>query len=315
MRSNILRCVALAKTVLGLHVLAAVLALWIAAGADSTASAKERRVYGQGIFWQVTRPNIKPSHVLGTMHATDERVVDLPASVREALVRSDRLVLEVVFGPGLKSEMTQSMILTDGRTLSSIVGPRLFSRTEVQMSRYGLAGPQINGLRPWAVVLMLSLPPSEVLRQAQGHLMLDRTLQDYADRHGMPVYGLEEPSEQIAAFADMSETDQVALMDATITWNQRVDEIFETMLKIYLKGDLDRLHAMSRELSAGADTRLAKLYENRLIDGRNRHMADRSVPHLRAGGAFIAVGALHLSGETGLLHLLEKKGYRIKRVR
>ena len=36
--------------------------------------------------------------------------------------------------------------------------------------------------------------------------------------------------------------------------------------------------------------------------------------HLDAGGAFIAVGALHLSGENGLLHLLEKKGYTVKRV-
>jgi hypothetical protein len=40
-------------------------------------------------------------------------------------------------------------------------------------------------------------------------------------------------------------------------------------------------------------------------------MAERMAPMLRQGGAFIAVGAAHLPGETGLLRLIEKAGYRV----
>jgi uncharacterized protein YbaP (TraB family) len=36
--------------------------------------------------------------------------------------------------------------------------------------------------------------------------------------------------------------------------------------------------------------------------------------HLRAGGAFVAVGAADLPGEDGILSLLEAAGYQIKRV-
>jgi uncharacterized protein YbaP (TraB family) len=312
MRTNIRRS---APRAIALYLVAAVLAAIVVVSDFSTALAKERRVNGQGVFWQITRPNTTPSHVLGTMHVTDPRIVDLPASVRDAVVRNERLVVEVVFDPEAEAQMARAMILTDGRTLGGIVGPKLFSRTEVQMSRYGLSGPQLNVFRPWAVSLLLSLTPAEMARQAEGQLALDRVLQDYAEQNGIPVYGLEDMAEQIDVFAGMSESDQVAMMDLTVALNVRIDQVFEKMLKIYLKGDMDRLHALSRELSGGTDSRLAVRFEKRLIDTRNRRMAERVVPHLRAGGAFVAVGALHLSGKSGLLRLLENKGYRVKRMR
>ncbi len=36
--------------------------------------------------------------------------------------------------------------------------------------------------------------------------------------------------------------------------------------------------------------------------------------HLKSGGVFVAVGAAHLPGETGVLNLLEKAGYSVTRV-
>ena len=35
-------------------------------------------------------------------------------------------------------------------------------------------------------------------------------------------------------------------------------------------------------------------------------------PMLEQGGAFIAIGALHLAGEEGVLALLEKQGYQLQ---
>ena len=49
-----------------------------------------------------------------------------------------------------------------------------------------------------------------------------------------------------------------------------------------------------------------------MVTARNRTMAERAMPFIDAGGAFIAVGALHLPGEEGLIELLRKKGYRVE---
>jgi uncharacterized protein YbaP (TraB family) len=40
-------------------------------------------------------------------------------------------------------------------------------------------------------------------------------------------------------------------------------------------------------------------------------MAQRAAPVLATGDAFIAVGALHLPGEEGLVELLRAQGYRL----
>ena len=56
------------------------------------------------------------------------------------------------------------------------------------------------------------------------------------------------------------------------------------------------------------------LFLHRFNDARNRVMADRMAARLNRGGAFIAVGALHLPGERGLLSLLSQRGYTVTRV-
>ena len=45
-----------------------------------------------------------------------------------------------------------------------------------------------------------------------------------------------------------------------------------------------------------------------LLGERNGLMAERIQPMIDAGGAFIAVGALHLSGKGGLVALLRERG-------
>lgn len=291
--------------------LIAILLLWATVAAPAAA---DPRLHGQGRLWQVTRGDAASSHVFGTMHVTDADVVDVPADIRRALVRSDRLVLELESSKELEARMAQSMIFTDGRRLQDVIGAKLFAKLETTAARYGLAPQQLDLFRPWALIMILGIPPQELARQAEGQQVLDRILEQYAKDNGMPVFALETPEDQIEAIDDMTRKEQVELLASSIKENHRVEKVFAAFKQAYLRGDLDALHAMSDKLMASASPRVAASFQKSFIDARNRHMADRAVPHLDAGGAFIAVGALHLSGKNGLLHLLEKKGYAVKRV-
>jgi len=292
--------------------LAAVLSLLLFA---LPAGAKEARLHGHGRLFEVTAAAIAPSYVFGTMHSTDPEVLQPPAEVMRAFKKSRRLVLELVFKPDLDSRMQQAMVLADGRTLVEVIGPELFSRLLARAGVYGLPEQHINRLKPWAVGLALSLPLVELQRGAAGVLALDRALQRSAEDRGVPVFGLETMDEQIAAFTGISEKDQVAALRATVELNPQIDAIFAEMKEAYLAGDLDRLHGMSRAMYTGADNYLADLFEKRFIELRNRRMANRLARHVKKGGAFVAIGALHLSGDNGVLHLLEKRGYTVKRVK
>ncbi|HEV3043732.1 MAG TPA: TraB/GumN family protein, partial [Roseiarcus sp.] len=48
-----------------------------------------------------------------------------------------------------------------------------------------------------------------------------------------------------------------------------------------------------------------------LLRERNHVMVDRAKPLIEAGGAFIAVGAFHLSGKDGLVALLRGDGFTL----
>ena len=51
-----------------------------------------------------------------------------------------------------------------------------------------------------------------------------------------------------------------------------------------------------------------------LLVDRNAVMAKRAAPLLASGGAFIAVGALHLTGKDGLIERFRADGYTVTRI-
>jgi uncharacterized protein YbaP (TraB family) len=64
----------------------------------------------------------------------------------------------------------------------------------------------------------------------------------------------------------------------------------------------------------GFDPELVETFTTNLLDTRNTRMIERMQPQLAEGGAFVAVGALHLPGENGILKHLEDRGYRLTRL-
>jgi uncharacterized protein YbaP (TraB family) len=246
------------------------------------------------------------------MHVTDPEVLRLPRPVVRALDDSTRLLVEIAVTPEIESRLVEAMQLKDGRALSEVVGSEVYAKLLQRAAAYGMPPQQVNRFRPWALALIFSFPMEELDRSASGILPLDRALQATADGRGMNVFGLETLDEQIAAFGEMSETDQVTSLRMTLDLNPKIDSLFAEIKQAYLAGDLDRLHAMSLSMM-GDDPQLIAFFEKQFIEMRNQRMAERMARHLRQGGAFIAVGALHLSGETGVLRLLEKRGYKVKR--
>ncbi len=278
------------------------------------AAAKEHRLHGQGRLFKVTAAGISPSYVFGTMHSTDPEVLKLPTPVVRAFTASARLVLEMVFTPEVEARMGEAMRLQEGRTLAGIVGPAIYGKLLKRAAVYGLPAQQMNQLQPWAASMIFSVPLAELDREASGILALDRTLQQAADGRGIPVHGLESLKEQIATFSDASEREQIDNLRLTLDLNPEIDSAFAEMKKLYLAGDLDALHAMVKSMFPPKDAHLERQFERDFIEKRNKRMANRMARYVKQGDAFVAIGALHLSGAQGVLHLLEIRGYTVTRI-
>ena len=285
-------------------------------GGQAAAWAKEVP-FGKGILWRIEAKDAPagtaPNHLFGTMHITDERVVTLPDPVRKAFDAAQSATFEVVVTNDVRSEFSQAMLLSDGRTLESILAPGDFMAVTKAAERCGMNLDRMQQLKPWVLATIFSLPKAEMARNASGKPPLDYALQAAAMLQGKPIQGLETPQEQIALFNDMPEASQVAMLMSAVSKYDQIEVIFEQMVQQYLAQDTGAIYA-SLQKQREAEPELMELFLRRFNDERNVTMAERMAGQLHQGGAFIAVGALHLPGEGGLLSLLSQRGYRVERV-
>ncbi len=278
------------------------------------AEAGEGLLHGKGIFWRIEGKGAKPSHILGTFHTADQRVLDLTATIGDALKAASSVTLERVmtYEDGLKVQ--EAMALSGRRDLQDILGKKLFNEVALAARAYRMRPSDLRGMKPWAVYLMLGSPPGEAIRQGMGTPFLDYMLQQAGEQMGKPVYGLERVEDVFGFFDQLSRAQQVALVEAALRFNYHVDNHFHKALRYYLRADMAGLMAYFDRQYRMKDQTLAALIQAHFIDERNAVMVRNMQKQLKTGRAFIAVGAAHLPGEKGVLHLLEKRGYRVTRV-
>jgi len=270
-------------------------------------ATSERAVFMRGLLFRVA-PSAKarPSWLFGTIHSEDPRVLALPQAVEQALAAARGVTVEVVPDSGAMRAAQARMLLGEGESLRERLPPALYRDTIGALAARGLPEAAAERFKPWAVIMLLSMPPSST-----GQL-LDLTLVEKANAAGKPVQGLETMAEQLAVFERLGNADQVALLEDTLANHDALPRLFDHLTHIYLARDLSGLLRLERQQLAGSDSDLATRFRHALVDKRNRRMAERIVPLVREGGNFIAVGALHLPGDGGLLDRLRDAGFVIE---
>ena len=270
--------------------------------------------YGQGVLWKLERGGGAPNYLFGTIHITDQRVLRLPLEVAQAFDGAESATFEVIMTTELQMRLAKAMIAPPDRTLDRVLGPVLYRDAMAAGARYGFPAEQLKFFKPWALAMFLSVPQAEFARSAMGALPLDQALQDRAQAQGKPVYQLETGAEQIALFDELTEADQLDMLESAIRDNARIETLFEDLTARYLARDVGGIHSEMIQQSQSMDEKLVQMFLLRFNEARNRTMVERMAPRLGEGGAFVAIGALHLPGDTGLLSLLAAQGYEITRV-
>ena len=234
--------------------------------------------YAKGLLWRISKGG-RVSHLFGTMHVSDPEVTALPAPVAEAFDKSEQFVMEALPEPEQLLQMYGMMFFADGEQLSDHVAAPIFERATAILSAYQLPPEAVARMKPWAAFLTMSYPPEQARR--------------LFDQFTLP--------------------EQVRLLTDTVCHYELGQREFAGLKAFYLKQDLGALYRYSQRYTAAGEPIYKRLMQALLVD-RNSRMAARMRPMLEQGGAFIAIGALHLTGADGVLALLEKQGYQLQAV-
>lgn len=258
------------------------------------------------VFWSVTDDSGRQNWLLGTMHSEDPRLLEWPEPLVEAIKKADRIALELVPDAGMLQRLQRAMVSREQR-LDEVLDTDLYGRVVTLLTdKYGLTESAVNRLRPWAVALTLGTQPPET------GMYMDLMLSYRAQGAGLDVVALEDVDEQIDFLAGMSMEDQVSLIRETVNDHDAYEAVFDELVSAYLAGSLVRLDEVADRQMAGLDERIVRYFNEQGLAARNRKMLGRAESWLAEGGLIIAVGALHLHGEEGLVALLRERGWRVE---
>ncbi|MGH8689940.1 MAG: TraB/GumN family protein [Burkholderiales bacterium] len=267
--------------------------------------------FNRGLLWRIDREGVAPSHVYGTIHVPDPRLAELPEAVRRSFDAARSLMLEFVPDAYARERFLEAAMFLDRQTLEEKIGPEDFERAVEFLDPIGLPRAVINKLKPWGVLLNLR----DARRTAHG-TPLDTQLLELARARRMPLYQIEGVEEQIFTFDEFPMVSQVALLKHNLAHRGELAELTERTLEAYLTGDLAAIWRLREQFIARHPQVAAHqaVMTKRVVHDRSVVMAFRMQRVLRRGDAFVALGALHLYGEKGVLALLEEDGYRAQRV-
>jgi uncharacterized protein len=262
--------------------------------------------HGQALFWAIDSGTQRVGYLLGTIHSEDARVLEYTEGFLNALHGSSHFAMELVPDLPTLARLTEAMHLAPGTELAAMIGEKRFEAVARALAGYGLPRSEVARLKPWAAMVTLSLPPPRT------GLIMDFSLSLRAAGQGLEVLGLETLDEQLGFLESMSLPQQISMLDQALSESYRVEAVHREMVGTYLAGDLDALRAEAMEQLSGLDEELGEFFIAEGIVARNQRMFARLRGLLEESDiVFVAVGALHLPGENGLLELLRDGGFRL----
>ena len=258
-----------------------------------------------GLLWKLQAPSGKISHLFGTIHADDGRIIDFSPKLVKALQESDTYYVEVMPGGD-----TSAFNMKDGRKLSSLLTPEEYDRVCELADAYVMHREQANHMKPWLLAIALDPPkPSSIFTQ-------DVLLAGLARDKLKPVKALSSRNDHFETLDSLSMEEQLTMLRSVLKRSQEEKEKdFEELLAAYLSGNLDKIAGVDEKMTEGLlPAAIWERIRTKLLDERNASMAETLADALNKESAFVAVGASHLAGKGGLLQRLRDAGFQISAV-
>jgi uncharacterized protein YbaP (TraB family) len=260
------------------------------------------------LLWKVTGHGLKmPSYLFGTYHFFTNGFIDTIPALKMAYAVSDAVVGELVIDSSIQGPMMEASVL-QGTTLQNLLPDTLYTKTSKWFKEEaGLDLIKLNTLNPLTVMTAaLAITHQKYFPNKPGEVQLDTYFQELAKRDGKQIFGLETIQMQITAmFKQLTLARQVEIFDEIFKEKDGLKSAIAVMNDAYTRNDLDALHKLMY-----AETYKPEELKPLLAD-RNNYWMQQLPKLMKEQSLFVAIGALHLVGETGLVQQLRRKGYTV----
>lgn len=271
------------------------------------------------LLWQITsEETTDTSYLFGTMHSTNERVHQVGDTVVHWLHQCDAVALELDMDEVNPFGMIKAMMMKDTKLKDLYENEEDYKKVKkYAKEKLGLMTVIFNveKIKPLYTATLLSEMENVDIKGAAGRPnTLDMRLEKLGKANDKVVIGIETAEEQLGAIDEIPLSEQAKMLLAMTEDKDKKKNTMndlDEMVTVYTSQNLDSLLAFYENQKED----LPGNFEEALLTKRNYTMAHRvdSLLHLRS--TFVAVGAMHLPGEHGLIELLRERGYEVQAIR
>lgn len=273
-------------------------------------------------FFEVNSPTTKV-YLLGSIHMGRKNFYPLPSSVEQAWKASKLLAVEAdTSDPAATMAMATLMVCMPPDSLDQHLSPEGWKKVEILfqnpkvvdgLHKVGLPEAALKMLQPWALTATLAVVPflQGGFDVASG---IDMHFLQRAKEEKRTILQIESLDFQAKLLSRLPKNSQEAMLLETLEGlasEQTTTEISQ-LVEAWSKGDLDQIQRLSQIAAKSPE---AKIWVRSLLEGRNPGMAEKITGYLAGHDpVFVVVGAAHVAGPVGLIELLKKHGFKVKRL-
>jgi len=255
----------------------------------------------KGLFWKLESPTGVTSYLFGTMHTDDNRITNFSPAVKQALNDVDTFMMEVTAG------QDPSLFMMKEGNLAQVLTNEEFEQVRELADFHVMHLGAALQMKPWLLAVIFDLP------KPQTPFAQDNLLMTASEDLGKEVVGIETPQEHFGVMDSFSLEEQTTMLRAVLKRTpEQKQKDFERLLNAYLEGDADKIGQLDEKITGGMlpDNLWLKM-RKKLLDDRNVIMAERTINLANQKPVFVAVGASHLGGDSGLIKAFKKAGYTL----
>lgn len=260
------------------------------------------------LLWKITGKDLKePSYLFGTLHLLTNAFIDTMPAVQEAYRQTQAVAGELIMDPSHQTRMMQASLL-EGTTLRQVLPDSIYTIAEEWFkNKAGLDLQNLNAVNPMTVMTVAMAICQQIhFPNPEGQVQLDTYFQEQAKMDGKEILGLEDVEVQInALFTSISLQRQAELLNSLLNDAQPIEAQMALMYQAYVRQDLSALHQLMYADVYSPE----EIYT--LLDARNSQWVNEMPRIMQEQPTFFAVGALHLTGDGGVISLLRKQGYTV----
>jgi len=261
--------------------------------------------FSSGLLWKIETQTGQSNYLFGTMHSQDRAISQFPPNVRLALAQSQPFIIESVLTEESNKVFFDSIFSPDAK-LSDLIKTPIYHYLEETLPDYGVPLEKIPNLKPWAAFTLIGRP------KPVNAATLDMVLIQTARSLNKTIIGLETMKELIEPMEKLNINDQIIILNDTVCNHKQIIQDSWELIQLYLARDLAGMIAFNNQPHYDED--VFNRYIQGILYDRNERLLERIIPYLDNGSAFIAVGALHLAGDKGILQILKEKNYLVTRI-